>query len=335
MIRNAHQLDQPSGGLHEKDRSSKFLARSGKVGLGAAAGASCSASPNRSAALSANEKIVLGIVGIRGRGHLLAMGFALRGDCEIAYMADVDAADCSAPRPRQGYMRFTPPELGACRGSKGVEKAQGKPAKAVTDFRRVLDDKSVDAIVTGTPDHWHALVDRLELPGRQGRLRREAGLATAPGKAGKMVEAAPQVRARRPARHAEPQRPVHDQGQGVHRKRQAGRHPHVPRLQPEELGQPSSRGRQRSAQGTQLGHVERPGPRDTATTSTTGSTGTTSGAIPAATASTTASTSSTWPAGSAASTIPSRSTRPAAVGPKRASSTRPTRRWPSTSSTSW
>ncbi|MFH1919498.1 MAG: Gfo/Idh/MocA family oxidoreductase [Planctomycetota bacterium] len=135
----------------------EFLTRSKQVGLGAAAGASLLAVPKPVRGLNANEKIVLGIVGIRGRGHLLAMGFALRDDCEIAYMADVDERNFSTTAS-PGYMRFTPPELGALPRIEGVAKAQGKPAKAVIDFRRVLEDKSVDAIVTGTPDHWHALI---------------------------------------------------------------------------------------------------------------------------------------------------------------------------------
>ncbi|GAF81703.1 unnamed protein product, partial [marine sediment metagenome] len=100
---------------------------------------------------------MLGIVGIRGRGHLLAMGFALRPDCEVAYMADCDER-LFGTRASAGYMRFTPPELARLPRIEGIEKAQGKAPKAVTDFRRALDDKSVDAIVTGTPDHWHAPV---------------------------------------------------------------------------------------------------------------------------------------------------------------------------------
>jgi len=135
----------------------RFLANTGRLEPGAAAGASLLASPARAKGVSPNEKITLGVVGIRGRGHLLAMGFALRGDCQVAYMADCDQRMFGTTASK-GYMRFTPPELGRLPRIEGVEKAQGKAPKAVTDFRRVLDDKSVDAVVTGTPDHWHVLV---------------------------------------------------------------------------------------------------------------------------------------------------------------------------------
>jgi predicted dehydrogenase len=134
----------------------EFLARSKNVGLGAA-GLTLLKTARSVRAAPANEKVILGIVGIRGRGHLLAMGFALRGDCEIAYMADVDRRHFGT-RASPGYMRFTPPELAALGRIEGVEKAQGRRPNAVRDFRRVLEDKSVDAVVTGTPDHWHAPV---------------------------------------------------------------------------------------------------------------------------------------------------------------------------------
>src|SRR5208282_69686 len=39
---------------------------------------------------------------------------------------------------------------------KGIADAGGN-AKPVQDFRHVLDDKEIDVVMIGTPDHWHAL----------------------------------------------------------------------------------------------------------------------------------------------------------------------------------
>ncbi len=93
-------------------------------------------SPRPSAA--ASETIILGFMGVRGRGNDLIKYFGKRPDVKIAYLADVDA-------------RMLPKRAAA------VESMRGQPTKTVQDFRRVLDDKSVDALVIATPDHWHAL----------------------------------------------------------------------------------------------------------------------------------------------------------------------------------
>jgi predicted dehydrogenase len=44
-----------------------------------------------------------------------------------------------------------------------VAELQGKTPQRETDFRRVLDDPRVDAVVIATPDHWHALMTILAL----------------------------------------------------------------------------------------------------------------------------------------------------------------------------
>lgn len=93
---------------------------------------------NWSRAAAANDKIVLCIVGVRGRGRMLAEDFAKRPDCDVAYLADVDRSVLDSRAAM-------------------IEQAQGKAPKTVQDFRKALDDKSVDAIVVATPDHWHAL----------------------------------------------------------------------------------------------------------------------------------------------------------------------------------
>ena len=88
-------------------------------------------------AVGANERVVLGFMGIRGRGSYLMQEFAKRDDIEIRYLADPDT--------RMFKDR-----------AKQVEAATGKAPQCVQDFRRMLDDKEVDGIVNATPDHWHA-----------------------------------------------------------------------------------------------------------------------------------------------------------------------------------
>lgn len=99
--------------------------------------AAVAALPARSA-LGANEKVIVGVMGVGGRGSSLARMFAQRSDAEIAYVCDADS-------------RRMP------RAQKLVQEAQGKPPKLVQDFRRILEDPHVDVLVNATPDHWHAL----------------------------------------------------------------------------------------------------------------------------------------------------------------------------------
>ena len=86
---------------------------------------------------AANDKIVIGVMGVNGRGSALAMGFAQRPNVEIAYICDVDSRAIA----------------------KTVEAMKGRQEKVPTgveDFRTVLDDKSVDVLVCAAPNHWHA-----------------------------------------------------------------------------------------------------------------------------------------------------------------------------------
>ena len=133
----------------------EFVSQTGRLALGAAAGTSVFAAPARAKTISANEKVVVGIVGLRGRGSVLSQGFAARRDCAVAYLADVDTTIFDQQAPVAFVDNF-PADFRGTR-LEGVTKAQGKAPKLVQDFRRVLDDKSVDAVVIATPDHWHSL----------------------------------------------------------------------------------------------------------------------------------------------------------------------------------
>jgi predicted dehydrogenase len=84
----------------------------------------------------ANEKVVLGVMGANGRGNDLAHSFVALPGVEVGYVCDVD-------------------ERAVGKGLAAVKDRQANPPKVVKDFRRILEDKAVDALVIATPDHWH------------------------------------------------------------------------------------------------------------------------------------------------------------------------------------
>ncbi len=88
--------------------------------------------------LGANEKIRVALVGSggMGRGDMRTFLKFKHVDCPV--VCDVDDAMIA-------------------KGMADVEKARGKRPESVKDFRRVMDRKDIDAVLVGTPDHWHAL----------------------------------------------------------------------------------------------------------------------------------------------------------------------------------
>ncbi|MEZ6102229.1 MAG: Gfo/Idh/MocA family oxidoreductase [Pirellulaceae bacterium] len=77
-------------------------------------------------AASANDKVTTALIGCGGRGQ------SFLSHCD--FVCDVD-------RNRLGQT---------------AEKGGIDSKRAVTDLRRILDNKDIDAVVVATPDHWHA-----------------------------------------------------------------------------------------------------------------------------------------------------------------------------------
>jgi predicted dehydrogenase len=86
---------------------------------------------------SPGEKVVVCVMGLNGRGTVLAKTFAKTANAEVAAVCDVDSTVLA-------------------KAAKTVSDTQGKAVKSLADFRRALDDKSIDALVIAAPDHWHA-----------------------------------------------------------------------------------------------------------------------------------------------------------------------------------
>lgn len=87
---------------------------------------------------AANDRVTVCVMGVRGRGSSLLSTFASLPDVDVKYVCDIDE-NVLGPRVQQT-----------------ADKTGRKPI-GIADYRIALDDKSIDAIVSGAPDHWHAL----------------------------------------------------------------------------------------------------------------------------------------------------------------------------------
>jgi len=125
--------------MTKKINRRSFLDRTKNVGMGLAGGLTLLSDARSARATPANDKIVLGLIGCGHRGSDLVRGFTKRDDCTIAMVADVD----------NEKVQEKAVAIGTLQG--------GKTPAVVGDFRKLLDDPSIDAVVIATPDHWHAL----------------------------------------------------------------------------------------------------------------------------------------------------------------------------------
>ena len=123
---------------HEISRR-QFLGSSAYGAAGMAAGVVSLGAATAKAA--AGERVTVGVIGLRNQGKTLAAGLAALGDTEIIALCDVDQRMASV--------------------ADAVESIQGRRPRFETEFRRILDDSPVDAVVIATPDHWHAVMTLL------------------------------------------------------------------------------------------------------------------------------------------------------------------------------
>jgi predicted dehydrogenase len=105
----------------------------------AAAGVALTVLPRATRAQqSASDRIVLGMIGVGGMGTGRLRQFLQHPDVRIGAICDVDRRHLD-------------------RAIALVEKTAGYKPEAYGDFRRLLENKEIDAVAVVTPDHWHAI----------------------------------------------------------------------------------------------------------------------------------------------------------------------------------
>ncbi len=119
----------------------KFLANSSMLALGGLALQSFNTQNFSGIITSAADQINIGVIGIKGMGWANTMSIMKIAGVNLVALCDVD----------QSVLDDRLKEL------KGKNIDTGK-IKTYKDYRGLLDNKDVDAVIIGTPDHWHALI---------------------------------------------------------------------------------------------------------------------------------------------------------------------------------
>lgn len=106
--------------------------RSFLAGTSTAAIVSAMATQSRA---SKSKEVRVGVMGL-SRGQALALDLASQSNVTVAWVCDVDSKRLDSSR-RQ------------------LEAKSGSPPKETKDFRDILADDTVDALVCAAPNHWH------------------------------------------------------------------------------------------------------------------------------------------------------------------------------------
>src|SRR4051794_21004338 len=85
----------------------------------------------------ASERVRVGFIGTGLQGTANLKAILKQKDAEVVAVCDVDKKHLA--------------------DAKKVASEGGRKIADFGDYRRLLDDKSIDAVVVTTPDHWHAL----------------------------------------------------------------------------------------------------------------------------------------------------------------------------------
>ena len=89
--------------------------------------------------VGANDKIRVGLIGCKGMGFSDLQAFLRNPEVECIALCDIDD------------------EVLNSRAAE-TQKITGKKVKNLyKDWRKLIDNKDIDVVIVGTPDHWHCL----------------------------------------------------------------------------------------------------------------------------------------------------------------------------------
>lgn len=121
---------------HRRDFLKKITVASTGIAIGGSAFGFSAKSYNR--IIGSNELIRVATIGVNSRGKSMSATFAGQKNAEVGTVCDVDSR--AIPLAIEEIKKV---------------KSNATP-KSEKDCRKVLEDKSIDAIYIATPDHWHA-----------------------------------------------------------------------------------------------------------------------------------------------------------------------------------
>jgi predicted dehydrogenase len=132
----------------------EFLSKTPLATAGLTIGVQPFAAANYRKISGSAERIRMGFIGLGNRGSQLLQLFMSHPDVEIAAFCDLYEPyllrDRNLVDPR--YLKSLATQV-----PKMGEKFPNQ-VKKYNDFRKLLEDKDVDAVCIATPDHWHALI---------------------------------------------------------------------------------------------------------------------------------------------------------------------------------
>lgn len=140
-------------GKNNKTQRRDFLRNSTLTATGLTLALQAGKAPAVLASGSPNDTVNIGFIGVGNRGSQLIHSFMTHSDMRVAALCDV-----YEPYRQRDYSKVDQ-ELRDSLGTfiPRMEEKIDANVPRYKDFRRVLEQKDIDAVAIATPDHWHAI----------------------------------------------------------------------------------------------------------------------------------------------------------------------------------